>query len=128
MVLFQALFGVFLTCPVIKFCKAHYAAVALFGVIGLFYCYVMLQLCADHCKRQCMWCFGLSFAAFNIMASVGGFGFFINHELLVTHAPFAFYIAECAGLTFMILYPFFWEKRAEDGNEEDEDSEGWEVF
>lgn len=109
LILFQAGFGCFLSCPDIYVPHTHVFFVLSFSISGLVYCGLMRKHCRQREKPVCNVLFGVALSAFAALPPIGTIGA-LNHDFLVTHAPWAFYVGECTGLTAMVLFAFVWQR------------------
>jgi len=100
---FQVCFGGFLTCPVNRVEPLHGCFVALFGTLALAHCWFMLDYCARSRRTCCRRALGCAVGAFTVMPV-----FFLLQLFNPSRFMPLFYLAECFGLTAIVLFTQLW--------------------
>jgi len=109
LVMFQACFGLFLTCPVTEVSTLHAMSVASFCVASFMHFGALLRHCSAERHRYCKVLLMVS-----ILSFTGVFCLVLisrrDKQFLPDHCPMLFYTTEAVGLTSQAIFPMLWSQ------------------
>ncbi|CAK0873752.1 unnamed protein product [Prorocentrum cordatum] len=107
LVVFQASFGIFITCPVTELPNWHAPAVLLFCIAALVHYGLLMRYCTSNRLRLCQALVSIAIAAFMVVFTLMIIGH-LDGNMLIDNVPVLFWMMECCGLSSMALLPVVW--------------------